>query len=175
MAFILRLLAFWKRFLTAGVGNFAMEHTLQHPLGLAHLIIALLAIVIGALVIFSRKGTRKHRWLGRGYVCAMVAVNVSAFMIYELFGGFGLFHWMALASLFTVLVGYVSARLRKPGWKARHAYFMSGSYVGLIAALAAEILTRTPWLPFFSSVAVASISLIFLGILLMFRVIPRLL
>ena len=152
-----------------------MEHTLQHPIGLAHLIIAFLAIVIGTLVILSRKGTRKHRWLGRGYVCTMVAVNVSAFLIYELFGGFGLFHWMALASLLTVLVGYIPARLRGPGWKVQHAYFMCGSYVGLIAALAAETLTRTPWLPFFDAVVVASISVIFLGILLMFRIIPRLL
>jgi uncharacterized membrane protein len=152
-----------------------MQHTLQHPIGLAHLIIASLAIVIGALVILSRKGTRKHRWLGRGYVFTMVAVNVSALLIYELFGGFGMFHWMALASLLTVLVGYIPTRLRGPGWKVQHAYFMSGSYVGLIAALTAETLTRTPWLPFFDSVVVASMSVIFVGILLMFRVIPRLL
>ena len=152
-----------------------MEHTLQHPTGLAHVTIALLAIVIGMLVILSRKGTRRHRWLGRGYVCAMVAVNVSAFLIYELYGGFGLFHWMALISLLTVLIGYIQVRLRGPGWKVKHAYFMSGSYVGLIAALAAETLTRTPWLPFFGAVAVASISVIVLGILLMFRLIPRLL
>ncbi len=152
-----------------------MEHTLQHPIGLAHVIIALLAIIIGTLVILSRKGTRKHKWLGRGYVCTMVAVNISAFLIYELFGGFGLFHWLALVSLLTVLVGYIPARLRGPGWKVQHAYFMSGSYVGLIAALAAETLTRMPLLPFFGAVALASISVIFLGIVLMFRFIPRLL
>ncbi len=152
-----------------------MEHTLQHPTGLAHVIIAMLAIIFGALVILSRKGTRKHKWLGRGYVCSMVAVNISAFLIYELFGGFGLFHWLAMVSLLTVLAGYIPVRFRGPGWKVQHAYFMSGSYVGLIAALAAETLTRTPLLPFFGAVAVASISVIFLGIVLMFRFIPRLL
>jgi hypothetical protein len=56
-----------------------------------------------------------------------------------------------------------------------HAYFMSGSYVGLIAALAAEILTRTPWLPFFSAVAFASFAVTFIGVWLMIRFIPRLL
>ena len=152
-----------------------MEHTLQHPVGLIHLITALLAIVIGALVVFNKKGTRRHKWLGRTYVGMMVAINVSAFLIYELFGGFGLFHWMALFSLFGVLIGYIPTRLRKPGWKARHAFFMSGSYVGLVAALAAETLTRYIWLPFFASVAVISISVIFVGVLLMFRFIPRLL
>jgi uncharacterized membrane protein len=152
-----------------------MQHTLQHPLGLAHLAIALLAIVSGTLVLLSRKGTRRHRWLGRAYVCAMIGVNLTAFSIYELFGGFGLFHWMALASLLTVLGGYIPARSRKPGWKTRHAYFMAGSYVGLIAALAAEILTRTPWLAFEHAVAVASFVVISVGLVLMFRMIPRLL
>ena len=152
-----------------------LEHTLQHPVGLIHLIVAVLAIVIGTLVILFRKGTRLHGWLGRAYVGMMVGVNLTAFLIYELFGGFGLFHWMALFSLLTVLIGYFPARSRRPGWKGQHAYFMSGSYVGVIAALAAEVLTRTPLLPFFGAVAVASFSVIFLGILLMFRFIPRLL
>lgn len=119
-----------------------MQHTLEHFLGLTHLVVALLAIIIG--------------------------VNLTAFLIYELFGGLGLFHWMALVSLLTVLMGYVSARSRSPGWKVRHAYFMSGSYVGLIAALAAEVLTRTSWLPFYGAVAVASFTVFFLGLVLMF-------
>jgi len=151
-----------------------MQHTLQHPVGLIHLVVAILAIVAGTLVVLARKGTRVHRWLGRAYVGLMIAVNATAFLIYELFGSVGLFHWMALASLLTVLVGFVAVRSRSPGWKVRHAYFMSGSFVGLIAALAAEILTRTPLLPFFGAVAVASISVICLGVLLMFRYIPRL-
>ena len=82
---------------------------------------------------------------------------------------------MALFSLASVLLGYFPARSRQPGWKVQHAYYMSGSYVGLIAALAAEVLTRTPWLPFLGSVAVASFSVILIGVLLMFRFIPRIL
>jgi uncharacterized membrane protein len=152
-----------------------MDHTLQHPVGLAHLIVAILAIGLGVLVILGRKGTRTHKWLGRGYVVMMIAVNVTAFVIYEVFGGFGMFHWMALFSLLTVLAGYMPARLRNRDWRAQHAYFMSGSFVGLIAALAAEILTRTPWLPFIGAVAVASVAVIVLGLALMFRFIPRLL
>lgn len=150
-----------------------MQHTLQHPMGLVHLLIALLAILVGSLVVLSRKGTKQHRWLGRIYVAAMIGVNLTAFLIYELYGEFGLFHWMALFSLATVLLGWLPARSRRSGWKVQHAYFMSGSYVGLIAALAAEILTRTPLLPFYGAVAVASVSVIAIGIWLMFRFIPR--
>ncbi|CAM3683030.1 DUF2306 domain-containing protein [Rheinheimera salexigens] len=152
-----------------------MEHTLQHPIGLMHLVVAMLAIVIGALVVLAKKGTSKHKWLGRAYVAMMLAVNVTAFLIYELFGGFGLFHWMALFSLLSVVIGYVPARLRKPGWKAQHAYFMCGSYVGLLAAFAAETMTRYLWLPFFTAVTIVSLTVIFIGILLMFRFIPRIL
>ena len=152
-----------------------MDHTLQHPVGLAHLSVAILAIGLGVAVIVCRKGTRVHKWLGRGYLFMMIAVNVTAFVIYEVFGGFGMFHWMALFSLLTVLAGYIPVRMRSRDWKAPHAYFMSGSFVGLIAALAAEILTRTPWLPFIGAVAVASVAVIVLGLLLMFRFIPRLL
>lgn len=152
-----------------------MEHTLQHPIGLMHLITALLAIAIGAAICLRKKGTRGHKWLGRAYVGTMVAVNVTAFMIYELFGGFGLFHWMALFSLLTVIIGYIPALFRSPGWKVQHAYFMSGSYVGLVAAFAAETFTRYISLPFFAAVAVVSISVIYVGVLMMRRFIPRLL
>ncbi len=152
-----------------------MEHTRQHPLGLAHLITALLAVLIGTFVILKKKGTRIHTWIGRSYVGMILAVNLTAFLIYEQFGGFGLFHWMALFSLSSVLVGYLASRKRSPGWKVWHAYFMSGSYVGLVAALAAETLTRYISLPFFASVGVVSVSVTILGILLMMRLIPRLL
>ena len=149
-----------------------MEHTLQHPIGLLHLVTALLAIVAGLMVVFSKKGTRKHRYLGRAYAVLMVAVNATAFMIYELFGGFGLFHWMALLSLATVIIGYIPARTRSPGWRDRHAYFMSGSFVGLIAAFAAETMTRWLPVPFFAAVGIVSFLVSAIGIYLMLRLIP---
>lgn len=151
-----------------------MEHTLQHPIGLAHLVTALLAVIVGGLVIYAKKGTLKHKWIGRAYVVLMLAVNVTAFLIYELFGGFGLFHWMAILSLLSLLVGYLPARTRSPDWKVWHAYFMSGSYVGLVAALAAETLTRYISLPFFAGVAFVSIAVTAIGIFLMTRFIPPL-
>ena len=151
-----------------------MEHTLGHPLGFTHLVVAIAALVAGTLVVLTTKGSARHVLAGRAYLLAMLAVNASAFMIYELYSGFGLFHWAAVFSLATVLAGYLSARQRRPGWKIRHAYFMSGSYVGLIAALAAELLTRTPWLPFLWAVGLASAAVFAIGLYVMFRVVPRL-
>jgi len=149
-----------------------LAHTLQHPLGLLHLLVAVAAIAAGAAVLAAAKGTPSHRWSGRVYLGAMVAVNLSALLIYELFDGFGAFHWLALASLATVLAGYGETLIRRPGWVTRHAYYMSGSYIGLIAALAAEVLTRTPLLPFFEAVLLASVGVISAGMWLMFRLVP---
>ena len=122
-----------------------------------------------------RKGTRRHRWLGRSYVVAMLGLNGTAFMTYELFGGFGAFHWMAVISLASVLYGYIPTWNKRPGWKTKHAFFMAGSYVGLIAALAAETFTRTSILPFWWSVWGASLLVIFVGVRIMMSRIPRLL
>jgi len=105
----------------------------------------------------------------------MLAVNGTALMIYELFGHFGPFHWMALASLASVVAGYWPARRRRAGWRARHAYYMTGSYVGLLAALVSEISTRIVAVPFFAAVALASFAVIGVGIWLMRRRIPAIL
>lgn len=64
--------------------------------GLAHFLTALLAIATGAVVVLRPKGTKFHRTVGRVYLAAMLAVNVSALAIYELFGGFGPFHAAAV-------------------------------------------------------------------------------
>ena len=66
-----------------------IEHWQIHSLGFAHLLFALMAILFGTLVIASAKGTPLHRWLGRGYLVMMLALNGSALAIYELFGRFG--------------------------------------------------------------------------------------
>jgi uncharacterized membrane protein len=150
-----------------------IKHWLNHSVGFVHVVFSVAAIVLGTAVILTRKGTRKHRSLGRAYFVMMLAVNGTALMLYELFGRFGPFHWMALASLGVVLLGYWPTRARHVGWKAQHAYFMTGSYVGLLAALASEISTRVANVPFFEAVAVASFVVIAVGVWLMRRLIPR--
>ena len=84
-----------------------IEHLQNHSLGLVHVLTALAAMFFGAAVIFNRKGTRKHRWMGRSYLAMMLTLNVTALLNYELYGQFGPFHWMVLASLATVIAGYV--------------------------------------------------------------------
>ena len=149
-----------------------VDYLRQHPLGAFHLLCGLAAIIIGAVVILARKGTRSHRWLGRAYLLSMVSLNLSALMIYRLFGQFGPFHVLALISLSTIVAGFISVRGRLPGWRQRHAYLMVGSYVGLLAAAVAEVATRVPGWQFGPTVVLSSVAVIGIGLILMFRYLP---
>lgn len=113
-------------------------------LGIIHLVVAILAMIFGAVVIFLKKGTRVHVRFGYAYVASMLAVNISALMIYKLFGKFGPFHWAALISLASIAGGMIPAIRRKPRgiWIELHYEFMNWSIVGLYAAFWSETFTR---------------------------------
>ncbi|MGK0375924.1 MAG: putative membrane protein [Arenicella sp.] len=152
-----------------------IQHLLEHPLGLVHSLTALLAIIFGAAVIFSSKGTKRHQLIGRAYVVAMWLLNITALMDYELYGYFGPFHWMALISLATVVIGHLAVLRKRPGWKQSHAYIMSWSYVGLIAAAVAETVSRVPGWSFGYSVIIGSVITILIGRWLIKALLPRIL
>jgi uncharacterized membrane protein len=118
--------------------------TLVHDTtGLIHLIASLASLVLGTLVLVSQKGTSHHKRMGYAYVTSMVALNVSAFGLYHLFGRFGPFHVAAIISSVTLLAGIIPAIIQKPaGWVRIHITFMYYSVIGLYAAFASEIITR---------------------------------
>ncbi len=124
-------------------------------LGWIHTIAAVGAMVAGLAVLLIRKGTLRHRQLGWVYVVSMLLLNVTALMIYRLFGNFGPFHVGAIFSLVTVVAGTIAAvggrrarERRDIAGRARalerHYQWMTWSYVGLIAAAVSEIATRMP-------------------------------
>jgi uncharacterized membrane protein len=119
---------------------------MRHPLGPAHVAFGICALALGLCVLCLRKGTRVHRTLGHLYLASMIGLNATALSIYELFGGFGPFHVLALVSLLTLGCGALPAITQRPRrrWFEAHAYFMSWSYVGLLAATAAEVAVRIP-------------------------------
>ncbi|MBX3173486.1 MAG: hypothetical protein KF709_03695 [Gemmatimonadaceae bacterium] len=111
-------------------------------------------MAVGAIVLaLGGKGGRRHRQLGWVYVGAMTTVNVTAFLIYRLFGTFGPFHVAAVISLTGIVVGTWVARRaraarlarnphRRAGLIESHYWWMTFSYAGLIAAFASETITR---------------------------------
>jgi uncharacterized membrane protein len=146
-------------------------------LGWIHTIFGLVALAAGTAVLLIRKGTRWHRTLGHVYLTAMVSLNVSGLFIYNLYGHFGPFHWMALGSLLTLIAGMVPVFTRRPkgSWLAWHAVFINGSFVGLVAATAAEVTSRIPGTEdiFGLVVGVTSALVIGIGAALIHRSLPR--
>ena len=107
----------------------------EQALATGHVAAAVSALVAGAVVLFSRKGTHTHRVKGRVYVLALVLVNVAALSLHRE-DTFGVFHALAVASLVTIAVGLSPLLLgkRSPQVIATHAYCMTWSYAGLVAA-----------------------------------------
>lgn len=113
-------------------------------LGPAHAVLAVASLIVGAMVLFQQKGGTRHRLLGYLYAGALLLVNVSALSVYEESSGPGPFHVLALISLATLSGGFIPAFLRRPknSWLQVHAYFMSWSYAGLVAAGAGQMATK---------------------------------
>ena len=118
--------------------------------GWLHMLSAIVAIGFGTAIVLGTKGTRRHVLLGRSYLAAQIVCCGTAFGIYELYGGWGQFHWMATFEVGCIAAGMIPllARRRITRWKERHAFYMSWSYVGLLAAAAAEVTTRIFDAPF---------------------------
>jgi len=108
---------------------------------LIHIILGFSSLISGFTVLLIKKGSRNHRLIGRAYVLSMLGLNLTAFGIYKLFGGWGFFHWMAIASLIPLLAGYISIRYKKI---EAHYFFMCWSYIGLLCATISEIFVHLP-------------------------------
>ena len=74
----------------------------------------------------------------------MLTVIATSFAIYRLTGRFNFLHGAAIASSISVGLGFVHAFSRRPKntWYVWHFYWMSWSFIGLLAAFVAEISIR---------------------------------
>ena len=107
----------------------------EQALATGHVLAAFSALLVGAAVLLLPKGTHTHRVIGTVYVLALVVVNVAALSLHRE-NTFGVFHALAVASLVTIAVGLSPLLLgrRSPPVIATHAYCMTWSYAGLVAA-----------------------------------------
>lgn len=117
---------------------------MHDPIGWMHLYSGLTALGFGTAVVVLGKGTATHRAAGLAYVFAMLVLNATALSLYNMTGHFGPFRVLALVSLACTLMGLAQPLLKRPGWLMRHYLWMARSYLGLLAAAAAEALVRIP-------------------------------
>ncbi len=115
-------------------------------LGYFHMYTAIAALVVGAVVLARRKGDIAHRLLGLLYIFSMFATNITALIMYDFTGGPNFFHIAAAMSLATsigalvAIVVYASTRARLA--LETHMELMSWSYLGVVLAAVAEVITR---------------------------------
>lgn len=145
-----------------------MDSIISSNTGLVHTIVALLAMVFGTSVLILKKGTALHKKMGYAYVLSMVIMLVTSFMLFNLFGEWGVFHYMAVVSMLTISAGMIPAWFRKSfkNWRELHFTFMFWSVIGLYCAFFAEALTRIPGTGFFKMVGLASGVVVGLGFLI---------
>jgi uncharacterized membrane protein len=136
-----------------------------------HIGTAISALIFGLCVFLTRKGTRLHKQFGYAYFFNMLGLNISALFLYRLTGEFGPFHGAALASLLTLIAGFIPAYLRLPEgrWLELHYEFMNWSYVGLVAAGVSEATTRIPAAPFWPAVFAGTMVVFLIGGILIGR------
>ena len=103
-----------------------------HPVIQIHAFAAFAAFLLGALVLFGRKGDATHRRLGRVWVYLMVLTGVSSFFIWELrmWGPFSPIHLLSIGTLYLLYRAVGFARMRRI---LAHQRTMQGLYIGALA------------------------------------------
>jgi uncharacterized membrane protein len=125
----------WNLSITATPGTIMQATTLPAiylPLAYAHLATVLPAFAIGTYLMMARKGSTRHRMLGKLYMSLMLLTAVvTLFMPAQvgpkLLGHFGFIHAFSASVFVTVPRAYLAARRHD---RRAHLGNMVGLYVG---------------------------------------------
>lgn len=96
-----------------------------------HLACALIALPLGAVVLWRPKGTATHKLLGRVWVVLMLVIAISSYWLRTLNGGFSFIHLLSVLTLVAIPLGIYEARR---GNIRAHVSRMRGVYIGLVIA-----------------------------------------
>lgn len=135
-----------------------MSSLFSSEIGLIHFVASVLALILGTAVLLMTKGSKTHIRMGYFYVASMVVLLVTAFMLYNLFGKWGIFHYFAVISSVTLALGMIPIFLRNDikNWAYLHFSFMYWSVIGLYGAFVSEMMTRIPDTPLYNMVGLAT-------------------
>jgi uncharacterized membrane protein len=111
-----------------------------------HTALGFIALLSGAWNLMTMKGTSRHRTVGYIYVASMTGLILTSFAIFEVFGGFGPFHALALLSGGTLAVAlyFPLRRQHHEGWMIHHYFWIAYSYVGLVMATGSHLFAYGP-------------------------------
>jgi uncharacterized membrane protein len=109
--------------------------------GWVHTFVSLVAMLALVPVMLARKGGRRHRTFGRVYALAYVALCVTSLGIYSQ-QRFWFPHWLTIAGLVVLAMGYLAARLKPRGWRYIHLTGMLLSAYNLFGGAVNEAFLR---------------------------------
>ncbi len=124
---ILWLLSSWAGVATTGDGLIGGRE-IALPV---HLVCALIALPLGAFVLWRPKGTAAHKALGRTWAVLMLVTAISSYWLRTLSGGFSLIHLLSVLTLVSIPLGIYQVRR---GNIRGHLRTMRGVYIGLVVA-----------------------------------------
>jgi arsenite methyltransferase len=110
-------------------------------LGWPHTAACLVAMATFFPLIVVRKGSARHRALGRVYATAYAIVCLTGLGIYRLHKFFYP-HWLAIGGLAVLSIGYLAARYKPRGWRAIHLIAMLLSASNLFGGAINEVFLR---------------------------------
>lgn len=79
----------------------------------AHILTILFSLVLTPVILLSRRGDARHRWLGRIWAAAMLLTALLSFGIRDAQGGFGVIHILSLWVVVQVPLLWYAARTHK--------------------------------------------------------------
>jgi len=140
-----RMLAYWAG-ITVPAPSWHPAPLFAAPLSVqVHVASAVLALVVGAVILLLPKGTGFHRALGWSWVASMIVVAVTSIvMIADVSGGINPLHVFTAITVLSLWGGLTGIRR---GDVRRHAGSMAGLYGGglIIAGAFAFIPGRLMW------------------------------
>jgi uncharacterized membrane protein len=104
-----------------------------------HIAAAVLSLVVGASILLFQKGTTRHRLMGRAWVVVMFVTVLSSFDIREL--NHGHLSWIHSLAALTALSLVRAIRAIRQGNVSGHVAAMRGSFIGLVVAGIAAVVT----------------------------------
>lgn len=112
-------------------------------LGWLHALACVVAVLSGAWVIVTRKGTRRHRQLGNVFTATVLFACVTSLGIYSRHV-WTFAHWFAILGIVSAGGGWLIAHFKRPrrGWRYLHLTCMLVAYYDLIGGGVNEVYLR---------------------------------
>lgn len=93
---------------------------------IAHTVLAVAALLLGAFVLGIKKGSTPHRYGGRVWVLLMAGVAISSFWI-KTSGSYSWIHLLSIGTLIALTIGVTMVKLKHIG---QHQRWMRNTYFG---------------------------------------------